>query len=626
MLLNNIFKIDENNAGIELNKVYKEYLFPVEMLASGRVFNGIEASLNKPHGKTKIMEFVIKFLSKGSKQYKPFVNHVLQNFTWLELIDGLEILLIDGVIQVIFKNKRPRKANDWLPTVIRLDPRAMKCLTAKIPDHNLELQKLKDLVMSLLIHTTSPVKEYLLHCIKEKKIKDTSGMVIADCMSFEKYKSIILSVAHYISLIETGKKVPLRYLSNQIWSQPKLLSKYKNEIALSVDITIDELDLVLLPDINSSLQAPLIKISPIEELQKLFHNLSTFLEFDIEQDTVFIHLNEIDRCIQSIVGLIKGFHNIIENFLTVYDALKQEFFKGNFIKAKLYIQYDLNQVVKALKNRLLKMDYIRQKFELIVLEEIGSGSFARVYKVFDPESNKILACKVLFPRSYFRQVYGNDGDEYILRFKREVRLLKKELKHENIVEVEKIQLEGAPFWFTMPLASFSLEKWIKENRDASEDQRIKIFDQIISGVKYLHEENKYHRDLAPNNILLYETNNDLEVKIADFGLAKDIKSVSFFTGLSKKGYGQEDFTDPEQLNSLADSTHLSDIYSLGALLYYLLSSKLPKKRFYISVTCQSLVKRALDVRERRYQTVYDFENDLSEFKRLQMNRVKDIES
>ncbi|AFQ45264.1 serine/threonine-protein kinase [Desulfosporosinus meridiei] len=606
-----ILKIDEHHIGIEVSKLYKnEYRFPTEMLASGRKYSGVEVTLNKPHGKKVIMEFVLKLLLKGPKQYKPFVNQVLQRFTWLDLNDSLEILLLDGVIQITFKNQKPRKTVDWLPKIIQLDPRAMECLIERGPDYNLELMRIKDSVINLLSDSGSPMKDYLLQWIEDAEIKDQSGAVIADCTSFKKYKSIVLSVAYYVNLKEKGSKLPLRYLSNQIWSQPGLLNNYKNEIALSAGITLDELNSVFLPDINNTLHAPLILISPVEELQKLVVKL---IESEIQQDSILFYINEMNCCLQRIGEVVgDSTESALYTFLQVYNDCTERLVEVSSKEVQLSILNDLKYSINVLKKEILKIGQIKQQFELIVLKEIGSGSFARVYRVFDPESNTIVACKVLFPRSYFKQVYGNDGDEYILRFKREVRLLTKELRHKNIVEVEKIQLEGTPFWFTMPLASFSLEKWIKDNHDASVDQRIKIFDQIVSGIKYLHEKDKYHRDLAPNNILLYETKHGLKVKIADFGLAKDPESVSFRTSLSKKSYGQEDFTDPEQLNNLADSTHLSDIYSLGALLYYLLSSKLPKKRFYVPVMCQSVVMKAMDKRGRRYQSIYEFEKDLND--------------
>jgi serine/threonine-protein kinase len=95
-------------------------------------------------------------------------------------------------------------------------------------------------------------------------------------------------------------------------------------------------------------------------------------------------------------------------------------------------------------------------------------------------------------------------------------------------------------------------------------------------------------------------------------LPKTLNQDHFILVYQKRGYGGgKFFTDPHQLNNLADSNHLSDIYSLGALLYYLLSSKLPKKRFYVSVFCQSVIMKAMDKRERRYQTINEFENDLN---------------
>ncbi|SHN55738.1 serine/threonine-protein kinase [Desulfitobacterium chlororespirans] len=609
MVQGHIFKIDEHRIGIEVVKIDKDgYRFPVAMLVKGQNYYGVEATLHKPHGKKVVMETLLNFLLIGPKRYEPLVKHVLQRFTWQELNDSLEILLLDGVIQVTFKNQKPHKTVEWLPKLIQLDPRALECLTDKMPDYNLEFLQLKDAVTNLVDNVKNPIKEYLFQWIEESEIKDQLGTIIADCLSFKKYKSIILTIAYYINLKGKGEKLPLRYLSNQIWRQPKTLSTYKNEILALTGITLEEFDSVLLHDINSDLYASIILILPIEELQKIMVKLC---EPEISQDILSFFRIEMNRCIQKIIEVTEDANDEELNvFLQTYYALDKKLAVNNILETQMFNLEDFKRSINTMKKHMLKTEYIKQQYEMIVLDEIGSGSFARVYKVFDPESKKIVACKVLFPRSYFKQVYGNDGDEYLLRFKREVRLLTKELQHKNIVKVEKIQLEGAPFWFTMPLANYSLDKWIKSNHDASQSQRLQIFQQIIAGVKYLHENNKYHRDLAPNNILLYETEDSLEVKIADFGLAKDPKSISFFTGLSKKGYGQEEFTDPEQLENLADSTHLSDIYSLGALLYYLLSAKMPKKRFYIQVVCQRVVMKAMDKRKLRYQTVEEFENDL----------------
>lgn len=612
MAADHIFVIDDRHTGLEVKKIFRnEYRFPVEMSVTGRKYSGVEATLNKQHGKKVLMEFVLKLLLKGPKQYESFVNKVLQRFSWLDLSDSLEILLLDSVIQVVFKNLKPRKAVDWVPKIIQLDPRALESLTLVKPDMNLELAKLKKSVIELIANVKNPLRQQIFQWIAEAEIKDGSSAVIADSKSYRKYRSIILTVSHYIYLKEHEEIIPLRHLSNQLWGQPFLLSTYRKDIALAANIPSDELDSVLLADINSELHAPLVSVSPVEELQKL---LSKFSEPKISYGVIILAMNDH---IEKIIELIGDFKNeTLNTFLLDYYDFKSKFFESNSQENISSNLVEFEKSITTLKREMLRMENIRHKYEMIVLEELGSGSFARVYKVFDPELNNIVACKILFPRSHFKQVYRNEGDEYILRFKREVRLLSKELQHRNIVDVGKIQVEGSIFWFTMPLASFTLDKWIKDNRNASVDKRMEIFRQIISGIKYLHEREKYHRDLAPNNILLYETDHGLEVKIADFGLAKDIRSESFFTALSKRGYGQIEFTDPQQRNNLAESTHLSDIYSLGALLYYILSNKYPKKRFYVKVICQDVVMKAMDKRAKRYQTVYDFEHDLYECMKL----------
>lgn len=609
MTSHQIFKIDENHIRLEINKIYaNDYRFPVEMIVKGKKYTDVELTLNKPHGKKIIMDFMIKILLKGPKQYKSFVNQALQKSTWFDFNDALEILLLDGIIEITFKNQKPGKMMDWIPKKIQLDSRVIEALSEEFPDHGLEAIRLKELVMGLTIDVNSEIREIILQWMKEEKIRDKSGDIIADFASFKKYKSIILTAAYYVSFKEKEKEVPLRHLSNKIWNQPKALNNYKKESAKSLGITLAELETVLLPDINSNIHGSLILITPIEELQKL---IGKIFEEQIQHNLMALYMEEINYWIQKIIEVLKESCN--NNFLLAYNLLNEEVISNSSQETLETSLKNLKDFICDLKNEMLKTDHIRQQFELIVLKEIGSGSFARVFKVFDPESNEIVACKVLFPRSYFKQVYGNDGDEYILRFKREVRLLTKELSHKNIISVMKIQLEGSLFWFTMPLASCSLEKWIENNRHASLEQRINIFKEIVSGVKYLHEENKYHRDLAPNNILMYEADNGMKIKIADFGLAKDPQSISFFTSLSKKGYGQKNFTDPEQRDSLADATHLSDIYSLGALLYYLLSNKLPKKRFYAPVFCQKVVMKAMSKREQRYQNIYEFENDLNHY-------------
>lgn len=255
-----------------------------------------------------------------------------------------------------------------------------------------------------------------------------------------------------------------------------------------------------------------------------------------------------------------------------------------------------------------------QKNILIPLEKIGFGGFAEVYRVFDLIAKKEMACKVLFEKSVFIQEYGKEGEDYLLRFKREVRLLREKISHVNIIEVDKIKLDKEPFLFTMPLAETSLEKWLELNPAVSEEIKIRIFKGILCGVSYLHNNFKIsHRDLAPHNILIFSSSDGTIVaKIADFGLAKDEQSLSAITRHSNMSYGRAAFTAPEQKESLKNADSLSDIYSLGAIMYFIFSGESPERRFRSPIKYQPIVGKAMEEdRSKRYQTVQELMDDFN---------------
>ncbi|WP_110931264.1 protein kinase domain-containing protein [Paenibacillus bouchesdurhonensis] len=260
-----------------------------------------------------------------------------------------------------------------------------------------------------------------------------------------------------------------------------------------------------------------------------------------------------------------------------------------------------------------------QKNHLIPLKKIGFGGFAEVYRVFDLIEKKEMACKVLLEKSVFIQEYGKEGEDYLLRFKREVRLLREKISHVNIIEVDKIKLDKEPFLFTMPLAETSLEKWLELNSAVSQEIKIRIFKDILCGVSYLHNNFKIsHRDLAPHNILIFSSSDGTIVaKIADFGLAKDDQSLSSITRHSNISYGRAAFTAPEQKESLKNADSLSDIYSLGAIMYFIFSGESPERGFRSLIKYQAIVGKAMEEdRSKRYQTVQelmdDFNNSLTQ--------------
>jgi serine/threonine protein kinase len=155
------------------------------------------------------------------------------------------------------------------------------------------------------------------------------------------------------------------------------------------------------------------------------------------------------------------------------------------------------------------------------------------------------------------------------RFKREVRLLAK-LDHPNIVTIVATHLEEEPLWFVMPLYQSSLENLVPTI--TGDAQRIsKIFGAVLDAVEHAHAEGVIHRDLKPGNVLL---NTDDDIVVSDFGLGRHIDSNS--TRLTGTGawMGTILYMAPEQLGDTKHADERADIFSLGRMLYELMTGRL----------------------------------------------------
>lgn len=243
----------------------------------------------------------------------------------------------------------------------------------------------------------------------------------------------------------------------------------------------------------------------------------------------------------------------------------------------------------------------------------GSGYFCDVIQYRNESNGQDYALKVLKKKHY-----SNEGYRY--RLLREIKLLDilKEcnciidlIKNGNDKEKEKL-------WYLMPYASNNLYKFIKTNNGELDlKQRFSIADQVIEAIKYAHSKNILHRDISPNNVLIFD--NDIEqIKVCDFGLGKDKESLSFYTGSSASGYGQILYVSPEQRDKLKDATVQSDIYSLGKLIYFIFTGKDPDniKTFELS----SLVTKSIeDNPTERFSDMEEFDNHYQALKELQFS-------
>lgn len=211
---------------------------------------------------------------------------------------------------------------------------------------------------------------------------------------------------------------------------------------------------------------------------------------------------------------------------------------------------------------LSKGQRINERYEII--KTIGEGGMANVYLANDTILERNVAIKVL------RGDLSND-EKFIRRFKREA-LSVSNLSHPNIVEVYDIGEEDGNYYIVMEYIDGKTLKQLLQKRGAlTLTEVLDIMSQLTDGLAHAHEAYIIHRDIKPQNIMIED--NGL-VKITDFGIATAINSTQLTQ--TNSVMGSVHYLPPEQASGKG-STIKSDIYSLGILMYELLSGSVPFK-------------------------------------------------
>src|SRR5579862_1050677 len=196
-----------------------------------------------------------------------------------------------------------------------------------------------------------------------------------------------------------------------------------------------------------------------------------------------------------------------------------------------------------------------------VLDVIGRGGMGVIYKAVDPGIGRVVAIKMMTGAFL-------ENPELLQRFYREAQSAGK-LQHPNIVTIYDLGVQdGNPYLVMEFLEGESLENVIRTHRAISLEEKLDIVIQVCEGVGYAHQRQIIHRDIKPANVMLLQ---DRRVKIVDFGIARVGND-----GMTRPGQimGSIHYMSPEQIN-VGSVDARSDIFSIGVLLYQLLTGKLP---------------------------------------------------
>ncbi len=256
-----------------------------------------------------------------------------------------------------------------------------------------------------------------------------------------------------------------------------------------------------------------------------------------------------------------------------------------------------------------------------VLEELGSGGMGKVYRAKNVTLERIVALKTLAPK--FSADQG-----FVQRFLKEARSAAR-LNHPNIVQIYDFGCEEGVYYLAMEYVDGQSVRTVLTRGRFSERQALLVIRYAVRALAVAHAEGIVHRDIKPDNLMLTAKG---ELKLVDLGIAKRVDEGQ---GLTQTGetVGTPHYISPEQIRGVKDIDARTDIYSLGATFYELVTGHAPYKGTSGAVVmsmhlthplpdprkyepglsegvCRVLRKMMAKERKERYPNVYALDRDL----------------
>ncbi|HPF39104.1 MAG TPA: serine/threonine-protein kinase [Phycisphaerae bacterium] len=200
-----------------------------------------------------------------------------------------------------------------------------------------------------------------------------------------------------------------------------------------------------------------------------------------------------------------------------------------------------------------------------IMQKIGAGAMASVYKARQLSLDRIVAIKILPKRL-------SEDAEFVDRFYKEGQAAAR-MNHNNIVQAIDVGEYGGYHYFVMEFVDGdTVYDHLVKNKTYAEDEALNIILQIARALEHAHKRGLIHRDVKPKNIMITK---DGTAKLADMGLARQADDVAAAEAEKGRAFGTPYYISPEQIRGVMDVDFRADIYSLGGTLYHMLTGRVP---------------------------------------------------